>query len=107
MYLSQETVAILKNFASINQSVLIKPGKQLRSMSVMKNILVEAEVTEEFTDEIGIYDLNQFLNCLSLIPGAELTQKDGTLVISDNRTALTIVCDGVITALPIKNSTCQ
>jgi len=86
MFLSQETVAILKNFSTINQSILIKPGKRLRSMSVMKNILVEAEVTEEFDSEIGIYDLNQFLNCLSLIPGAEITAKDGSLVISDDQT---------------------
>ena len=104
MYLSQETVAILKNFASINQSVLIKPGKQLRSMSVMKNILVEAEVTEEFTDEIGIYDLNQFLNCLSLIPGAELTLTDGTLVISDDENSIgyRLSDPSVITAPPDK-----
>ena len=71
MFLSQETVAILKNFSTINQSILIKPGKQL-GMSVMKSILVEADTIEEFPQEIGIYDLNQFLNCLSLIPGAEL-----------------------------------
>lgn len=83
MFLSSETTAILKNFASINQSILIKPGKRLRSMSVMKNILVEAEVTEEFTDEIAIYDLNQFLNCMSLIPGAELEVNGGSVVIGD------------------------
>ena len=88
MFLSQETVAILKNFSTINQSVLIKPGKRLRSMSVMKNILVEAEVTEEFDSEIGIYDLNQFLNCLSLIPGAEVTVSDNSLVISDNQNSI-------------------
>ena len=88
MFLSQETVAILKNFSTINQSILIKPGKRLRSMSVMKNILVEAEVTEEFDSEIGIYDLNQFLNCLSLIPGAEITAKDGSLVISDDQNSI-------------------
>ena len=62
MYLSQETVAILKNFASINQSILIKPGKQLRSMSVMKNVLVEAEITEDIDQQVPIYDLNQFTN---------------------------------------------
>ena len=88
MFLSQETVAILKNFSTINQSVLIKPGKRLRSMSVMKNILVEAEVTEEFDSEIGIYDLNQFLNCLSLIPGAEVTVSENSLVISDNQNSI-------------------
>jgi len=88
MYLSQETVAILKNFSTINQSILIKPGKQLRSMSVMKNILVEAEVTEEFPSQIGIYDLNQFLNCLSLVPGAELEASPDSVSISDGTNSI-------------------
>ena len=88
MYLSQETVSILKNFATINQSILIKPGKRLRSMSVMKNILVEAEITEEIENEIAIYDLNQFLNCLSLVPGAELTHTGGSLEIADDSNAI-------------------
>ena len=102
MFLSQETVSILKNFSTINQSILIKPGKQLRSMSVMKNILVEAEVTEEFPQEIGIYDLNQFLNCLSLIPGAELSFKDGSIVIADDQNSIEyrLSDPSVITAPP-------
>ena len=104
MYLSQETVSILKNFASINQSILIKPGKQLRSMSVMKNILVEADTTEEFPQEIGIYDLNQFLNCLSLIPGAELECSEGLIRITDGTNSIDyrLSDPSVITAPPDK-----
>ncbi len=83
MYLSQETVSVLKNLSTINQSVLIKAGKRLRSMSVMKNILVEADITEEFTRDVAIYDLNQFLNCLSLIPGAEVELGDNSIAITD------------------------
>ncbi|MEL0190508.1 MAG: hypothetical protein VW878_06755, partial [Candidatus Poseidoniales archaeon] len=88
MYLSQETISILKNFSTINQSILIKPGNRLRSMSVMKNILVEAEVAEKFESEIAIYDLNQFLNCLSLIPGAELDVTDSSIVIADDNNSI-------------------
>jgi hypothetical protein len=88
MYLSQETISILKNFSTINQSILIKPGSKLRSMSVMKNILVEAEVAEKFESEIAIYDLNQFLNCLSLIPGAELDVTDSSIVIADDNNSI-------------------
>ena len=58
MRLSTETVALLKNFSSINQSILIRAGKQLRTMSVMKNILVESDITEEFSRDVAIYDLN-------------------------------------------------
>ena len=87
MYLSSETITILKNLASINQSILIKPGKLLRSMSVMKNILVEAEIQEEFERQVAIYDLNQFLNCLSLIPGAEILLED-SIVITDGTNSI-------------------
>lgn len=66
MKLSEKTLAILKNFSSINQSILIKKGNKLRSISVMKNILAEAEIEEEFPKDFAIYDLNQFLNGLGL-----------------------------------------
>ena len=104
MYLSQETVAILKNFASINQSILIKPGKQLRSMSVMKNVLVEAEITEDIDQQVPIYDLNQFLNCLTLIPGAEIDFKPESLSISDDKNSIEyrLSDPSVITAPPEK-----
>ena len=88
MFLSTETVSTLKNFSTINQSILIRSGKQLRSMSVMKNILVEADITEEFEQDVAIYDLNQFLNCLSLIPGAEVSLEDHSLVISDGTNSI-------------------
>ena len=87
MFLSSETVLILKNLASINQSILIKPGKQLRSMSNYKNILVEADIQEEFEREVAIYDLNQFLNCLSLIPGAEILLED-SIIITDGTNSI-------------------
>ena len=62
MKLSDKTISVLKNFSSINQSILFKEGRKLRTISVMKNILAEATVTEEFMKDFGIYDLNQFLN---------------------------------------------
>ena len=72
MKLSESTVKLLKNFSSINQSILFKEGSKLSTISVMKNILVEANVAEEFPRDFGIYDLNQFLNGLSLHSNAEL-----------------------------------
>lgn len=88
MFLSSETVQVLKNLSTINQSILIKAGKRLRSMSVMKNILVEADITEEFTRDVAIYDLNQFLNCLSLIPGAEVVLGDNAIEITDGENTI-------------------
>ena len=72
MKLSYKTISVLKNFSSINQSILFKEGNKLRTISVMKNILAEATVTEEFMKDFGIYDLNQFLNGLSLHSSPEL-----------------------------------
>lgn len=88
MFLTADTVQVLKNLASINQSLVIKEGNRLRTMSVMKNILVEADITEKFERDVAIYDLNQFLNCLSLIPGAELQLEDNSINITDGTNSI-------------------
>ena len=72
MKLSEKTLNILKNFSSINQSILVKEGNKLRTISVAKNILAEAEIKEEFPRDFAIYDLNQFLNGLSLHQDPEM-----------------------------------
>ena len=72
MKLSENTLFILKNFAGINQSILVKEGNKLRTISVAKNILAEAEIKEEFPRDFAIYDLNQFLNGLSLHQDPEM-----------------------------------
>ena len=66
MKLSDQTLNILKNFAGINNSILVKQGTQLRTISVAKNILAEASIDEDFPRDFAVYDLNQFLNGLSL-----------------------------------------
>ena len=86
MKLSDSTLSLLKNFSSINQSILFKEGSKLRTISVMKNILAEATVNEEFARDFGIYDLNQFLNGLSLHHKPELDfANDGYVVIREGR----------------------
>ena len=81
MKLSESTVNLLKNFSSINQSILFKEGNKLRSISVMKNILAEATISEEFPKDFGIYDLNQFLNGLSLHNSPELDFETNQFVV--------------------------
>ena len=86
MKLSDKTLTLLKNFSSINQSILFKEGRKLRTISVMKNILAEAEIEEELPKDFGIYDLNQFLNGLNLHKNAELDfQNDGYVVIKEGK----------------------
>ena len=86
MKLSDKTLLLLKNFSGINQSILFRQGNKLRTISVMKNILAEAEITEEFSKDFGIYDLNQFLNGLNLHQNAELDfENDGYVVIREGK----------------------
>ena len=86
MKLSESTLSLLKNFSTINQSILFKKGTKLRTISVMKNILAEATITEEFPKDFGIYDLNQYLNGLSLHNDPELDfEADNYVVIREGR----------------------
>jgi len=86
MKLSDNTLAILKNFAGINNSILVKQGNKLRTISVAKNILAEAEIQEEFPRDFAIYDLNQFLNGLSLHQDPDLDfQQDSYLSIKEGK----------------------
>ena len=78
MKLSDNTLTILKNFAGINNSILVKEGTKLRTISVAKNILAEADITEEFPRDFAIYDLNQLLNGLSLHQDPDLDFKEDT-----------------------------
>ena len=86
MTLCDNTLMVLKNFAGINNSILVKKGSKLRTMSVAKNILAEADITEDFPREFGIYDLNQFLNGLSLHqdPNLDFTE-DSHITIKEGR----------------------
>ena len=81
MKLSDKTLTLLKNFSTINQSILFKHGSSLRTISVMKNILAEAQIDEEIPKDFGIYDLNQFLNGLALHQKPELDFQDDSYVI--------------------------
>ena len=72
MKLSEKTIGILQNFSKINQNIMIKQGKKLKTISIMKNILAEADITEDFDKDFGIYDLNEFLTVLSLGNQADL-----------------------------------
>jgi len=87
MKLSDKTLTLLKNFSNINQSILFKEGKSLRTISVMKNILAEATIDEELPKDFGIYDLNQFLNGLGLHQSPQLDfANEGYVVIREGKT---------------------
>ena len=72
MKISEKTFSLLKNFSTINKSLLFKPGNKIRTISVLNIVYAEATVEEEIPREFAIYDLNQFLNGISLHTNPEL-----------------------------------
>lgn len=82
MKLNQNTIETLKNFANINTNILIKPGKELSTISTMRNIFAKAEITEEFTNEFGIYDLNEFLSVVTELNKPEILLEDKFMTIA-------------------------
>jgi hypothetical protein len=86
MKLSDNTVTLLKNFSNINQSILIKKGSQIKTISVLKNIYAVANVEEEFSKDFAIYDLNEFLNGLGLHQDPDLDfTNDSYLTIKEGK----------------------
>jgi len=64
--LSKKTIDLLRNFSTINKSILIQPGKFLQTMSVNKNIIAMGQIGEKIPEQMAIYDLPLFLGALSL-----------------------------------------
>ena len=81
MKLSEQTVSLLKNFASINHNLQIKTGNKLSTISAQKNILVNAEIPDTFTSDFSIYDLNKMLGVMNLFPDPEMDIGDKTMKI--------------------------
>ena len=81
MRLSEQTVSLLKNFASINQNLQFKAGNKLSTISAQKNILVNAEIPESFPSDFAIYDLNKFLGAMSIFQDPELEIGEKTMTV--------------------------
>ena len=83
MKLSNYTTSVLKNFATINQNLVIKEGNTISTMSAMKNIVAKAEVEETFPQEVAIYDLNEFLAAMSLFTNPILDFEENHVMIRE------------------------
>ena len=105
MKLSNETVTVLKNFSTINQNLVIKPGNNISTMSAMKNIVAKAKVEEEFTKEFAIYDLNEFLASLSLFDNPDLDFQDDFVVMSNEAHLKYWYSDPSVVTTPMKEVT--
>ena len=89
MKISTKTLDVLKNFSEINQSILIKKGKKLKTVSALKNILAHAEVEDDFPQDFAIYQLNEFIGVLSTMNNPDLTFHDKYVMLSQENGACT------------------
>jgi hypothetical protein len=84
MKLSEQTLTVLKNFASINSGVVIQTGNTQRTMSPEKSVLVEATLEDSFPCQFGIYDLNQFLGNTLTLNSPDMNFTDKLVMMKDD-----------------------
>jgi len=97
--LSQQTKDVLKNYSTINGSILIREGSQLKTINVGENIVSEYNCEEVFPQTFAIYDLNQFLAGLSLFqnPVLEFDNEEYLTIRGNGRSAKYYFSDPEIT----------
>ena len=79
--LSKGTIDLLRNFSTINKSILIQSGKFIQTMSLNKNIIAMTDIRENIPERMAIYDLPLFLGALSLFKQPMLFFPDDKKVI--------------------------
>lgn len=87
MKLSDNTIEILKNFATLNQGLVFRTGSELATITTGKTILAKARVVESFPFDFAIGDLNKLLAKLSLYRDAEIEFEQDRVIFksADNR----------------------
>lgn len=85
MKISNETLSILKNFSSINSSIVFKPGDSVATISSGKNIFAKATIKEDIPNQFAIYELNSLLGILTLVENQDVDFGDNSLVISSDK----------------------
>jgi len=104
MQLSERTIEILKNFATINPSIVIERGQTIRAVSPPKTILANAQIEEDFPNKFGIYDLPRFLGTLSLFTEPDLYFTDHFVTIkSGSQQSKFFYCDPELIMQPPQN----
>ena len=105
MKFSERTLTILKNFASINQSMLFKPGKEIRTISPQKTLISIATLEDEIPAPACVYDMSRFLSIYSLYTEPEVIFEEKNFIISQGkrRTKYVFANPTMIIAPPEKN----
>lgn len=73
MKFSKQTIDILKNFSQINPSIMLTKGSFIMTKTINSVVYAEAEISDVIDEDVGIYDLNSFLNMLNVVGDADVT----------------------------------
>jgi len=85
MKLSERTMTILKSFAAINKSIVMKPGKTIRTITPEKTLIAIANIEDEIPSEAVIYDLSRFISVLSLHQNPDIEFHDKYFIFTENK----------------------
>lgn len=103
MKLSGKTIQVLKNFSTINPSIMFEKGNVLNTISPQMTIMAKAKIDENIEKDFGIFDLNRFLGVLSLFNDPELKLYENYVKISDNNRSVNFIfADPVTMVVPPK-----
>lgn len=84
MKLSARTLHLLKNFSTINPSIVLKPGKVVSTISTNKTIIARASITDGIPSVVAIYNLSRFISTLSLFDDPDLEFGENSVKISES-----------------------
>ena len=84
MELTEKTMQVLKNYATINPNIVITEGNVIKTVSEAKNVLSSVELDVTFPQTFGIYELSEFLSVLSLVDSPRLKFEDTYVLVTDN-----------------------
>lgn len=101
MKLDSNTITILQNFQTINQSIVINPGSVIRTISPSGSVYGSATVADVFDKQFAIYDLSRFLGILSLHKQSDIEFFDDHMIIDqDNYKVKYTYCSPQLIATP-------
>ncbi len=83
MNLSPETIEILQQFSTINESIKIEPGNVLRIMDKSRAIYGNATIAEDFPNTVSIASIREFLALYDLFEEPTLTFSNKSVEITD------------------------
>lgn len=85
MKFSEKTIGVLKSFASINKSILLKPGQELKTITPEKTLIATATIQDTIPAQACVYDLSRFLSILSLYDDPDVEFNDKYFIISEGK----------------------